>query len=418
MEFFMTKTFFSHVLDDPLYIGNNEYITVVTTGKVNITDSTERDINKDAAAKAGLIRINTKTKQSTFIDLHSISEDGDRYRGAIVIDSYVYIMRTQKKHVDSVVRIAKVDLRDNTVEMIEEKAVSIHGTETPKTFCGHFNFGRPVSIGKKIVYPPLNSGVAIVFDTETNVFVAHDIPNDYASIWSTHIPESNEVVFFPYGNLTTNLLVLNLNTNQCSMKSAPNAGTFYSAFSHNSTAYGVPLLMEPTETMYFWMYKNGEVSSLEYKSSSTDAQSMTGFKYGTVDESVFYTHTCWENGQELVKFDLNAKAVEIVKTDLALGAKPVSVNGNVYLFPSIQNTAMLDAPSSVYKLVNGQVMKEFDLPSNNISYSPINNAVEDVVLVPYKFEYNAATGKLDAPISIVRLAEKSADLLTIELELE
>ena len=418
METQMSRTFFSHVLDDPLYIGNNEYVTVVTTGKVNVADSVERNFNKDAAAKAGLIRINTKDKTSIFIDFHAISEPGDRYRGAVVIDNFVYVMRTQKKHVDSVVRIAKVDLTTNSVEMIEEKAVSIHGTETPKTFCGHFNFGRPIAIDKKIVYPPLNSGVAIVFDTETNVFVAHDVPNDYSSIWPAHILETNEVVFFPYGNLTTNLLVLNLETNKCVMKSAPAAGTFYSAFSHDGTAYGVPLLMDATEIMYFWMYKNGEVSCLEYRASNIEAQSMIGFKYGTVDNSVFYTHTCWENGQELVKFDLDAKSVEIVKTDLALGAKPVSVNGSIYLFPSIQNTAMLDAPSSVYRLVNGQVMKEFDLPSNNISYSPINSAVEDVVLVPYKFEYNVETGKLDAPISIVRLGSKTSDLLMVELDLE
>lgn len=414
----MSKTFFSHVLDDPLFVGNNEYVTVVTTGKVNVADSVERDFNKDAAAKAGLIRINTKTKQSTFIDFHAISEPGDRYRGAVVIDNVVYVMRTQKKHVDSIVRIAKVDLNTNTVEMIEEKAVSIHGTETPKTFCGHFNFGRPVAIGKKIVYPPLNSGVAIVFDTETNVFVAHDVPNDYASIWSTHIPETNEVVFFPYGNLTTNLLVLNLTTNQCETKTAPNAGTFYSAFSYNGTAYGVPLLMDATEKMYFWMYKDGEVSSLEYAASSTEALGMVGFKYGTLDDTVFYTHTCWENGQELVKFDLNAKTVEIVKTDLALGAKPITVNGSVYLFPSIQNTAMMDAPSSVYRLVNGQVMKEFDLPSNNISYSPITDAGENVVLVPYRFDYNELSGKLEAPLTLVNLKNKSADIINLSLELE
>lgn len=414
----MSKTFFSHVLDDPLFIGNNEYVTVVTTGKVNVADSAQRDFNKDAAAKAGLIRINSKTKQSTFIDFHAISEPGDRYRGAVVIDNFVYVMRTQKKHVDSIVRIAKVDLTTNAVEMIEEKAVSIHGTETPKTFCGHFNFGRPIAVGKKIVYPPLNSGVAIVFDTETNVFVAHDVPNDYSSIWSTYVPETNEVVFFPYGNLTTDLLVLDLNSNQCSMKTAPNVGTFYSAFSYDGTAYGVPLLMDATETMYFWMYKDGKVSSLEYNPSSTQAQSMVGFRYGTLEDSVFYTHTCWENGQELVKFDLNTKTVEIVKTDLALGAKPVSINGNIYLFPSIQNTAMLDAPSSVYTLVNGQVMKDFDLPSNNISYSPINGSDDNVVLVPYKFEYNETSSKLEAPLTLVNLKDKSAEVINLSLELE
>jgi len=414
----MLETFFSHVLDDPLFVGNNEYVSVVTTGKVNVAGSAERDFNKDAAAKAGLIKINTKTKKSTFINFYDISEPGDRYRGAVVVDNFVYVMRTQKKHVDSIVRIAKVDLTSNSVEMIEEKAVSIHGTETPKTFCGHFNFGRPINVGKKIVYPPLNSGVVIVYDTETNVFVAHDVPDNYASIWSTYISDLNEIVFFPYGNLTTDLLVLNLNNNSCEMKSAPAESTFYSAFTHNGVAYGVPLLNDAAETMHFWAYDGNEVLSLEYKASSTDAQGMVGFKYGTLDNSIFYTHTCWENGQELVKFDLNNKVVETVKTDLALGAKPVSINGSVYLFPSIQNTAMLDAPSSVYKLVNGQVMKEFDLPSNNISYSPINDSDNEVVLVPYKFDYDESTRKLKAPISIVNLSKKSADLLMVDLDLE
>ena len=46
----------------------------------------------------------------------------------------------------------------------------------------------------------------IVFDTETKSFVAHDVPDDTASIWCTYVPELNEVVFFPYGNKTTKLL--------------------------------------------------------------------------------------------------------------------------------------------------------------------------------------------------------------------
>lgn len=414
----MSDTFFSHVLDDPLFVGNDEYITVVTTGKVNISGSVERDFNKDAAAKAGLIRINTKSKQSTFIDFYAASEPGDRYRGAVVLENCVYVMRTQKKYVDSVVRIAKVDLATNQVTMIEETAVGIHGVETPKTFCGHFNFGRPITVGNTIIYPPLNSGVVIAFDTETNVIVAYDVPDDFSSIWSTYIEDTNEVVFFPYGNLTTNLLVLNLSTNQCELKYAPVASTFYSAFTHSGTAFGVPLLMSPSETMHFWMYDGKTVSSLEYKASSVEAQSMVGFKYGTVSESVFYTHTCWENGQELVKFDLSSKSVQVVKTDLALGSKPVSINGSVYLFPSIQNTAMLDAPSAVYQVVNGQVMKEIELPTNNLSYSPINQASEDVVLVPYKFEYNLETNKLDAPITLVNLKTKVAEIINISLELE
>ena len=211
----MNTTFFSHVLDDPLYIGNSEYVTVVTSGKVNVIGEA-RDVNKDAAAKAGMLRVNTKTGSTQFINFNALSEPGDRYRGAVEVNGVVYVMRTQKKHIDSVVRIAAVNLADNSVEMIEERAVSIHGTETPKTFCGHFNFGRPITVGNKIVYPPLNSGVVIVFDTETRQSVAHDVPNDFSSIWSTYVPATNEVVFFPYGNLTTRLLVLNLTTNEYS----------------------------------------------------------------------------------------------------------------------------------------------------------------------------------------------------------
>jgi hypothetical protein len=79
---------------------------------------------------------------------------------------------------------------------------------------------------------------------------------------------------------------------------------------------------------------------------------------------------------------------------------------------------MLDAPSAVYKVVNGQVMKEFDLPTNNISYSPINGASEDVVLVPYKFDYNEVTGRLDSVITVVNLVDKTADTMSISLELE
>ena len=409
----MNTTFFSHVLDDPLYIGNSEYVTVVTSGKVNVIGEA-RDVNKDAAAKAGILRVNTKTRSTQFINFNALSESGDRYRGAVEVNGWVYVMRTQKKHVDSVVRIAAVNLADNSVEMIEERAVSIHGTETPKTFCGHFNFGRPITVGNKIVYPPLNSGVVIVFDTETRQSVAHDVPNDFSSIWSTHIPATNEVVFFPYGNLTNRLLVLNLTTNEYSFKHAPVASTFYSAFTHNGKAVGVPLIMEKIDTTNFWIYDGKDVNAIEY--IPTSGIPSQGFKYGSVSKNVFYTHTCAESNNELIEFDLEAGTIKNITTGLPLGAKPISVNGSTYLFPSIQNTAMLDAPSSVFKLVNGQVVKEFDLPTNNISYGPINTNEGSVLFVPYKFDL--VGGKLTSTLTVVDLELATASAVEVSLELE
>lgn len=409
----MNTTFFSHVLDDPLYIGNGEYVTVVTSGKVNVVGEA-RDVNKDAAAKAGMLRVNTKTKTTQFIDFNLLSEPGDRYRGAVEVNGTVYVMRTQKKHIDSVVRIAAVNLADNSVEMIEERAVSIHGTETPKTFCGHFNFGRPIAVGNKIVYPPLNSGVVIIFDTETRQSVAHDVPNNFSSIWSTYIPETNEVVFFPYGNLTTRLLVLNLTTNEHTFKQAPVASTFYSAFTHNAKAIGVPLIMEQTNTTHFWIYDGKDVSAIEYVPTSGIPSS--GFKYGSVADNVFYTHTCTEANNELIEFDLDKGTIKNITTGLPLGAKPIRVNGSTYLFPSIQNTAMLDAPSSVFKLVNGQVVKEFDLPTNNISYGPINTSQGNVLLVPYKFDL--VDGKLTSTLTVVDLETATASAVEVNLDLE
>lgn len=409
----MNTTFFSHVLDDPLYIGNGEYVSVVTSGKVNVVGEA-RDVNKDAAAKAGLVRVDTTKHTTQFIDFNALSEAGDRYRGAIEVDGIVYVMRTQKKHVDSVVRIAAVNLATNAVEMIEEKAVSIHGTETPKTFCGHFNFGRPIVVGKQVIYPPLNSGVVIVFDTATRKFVAHDVPDTFSSIWSTHLPETNEVVFFPYGNQTTDLLVLNLTTNEYAFKQAPVASTFYSAFTHNGKAIGVPHIMGQKTHAHFWTYDGKDVSAIEYV--PTSGIPSAGFKYGTVDNNVFYTHTCTDQQNELIEFDLVENTIKNITTGLPLGAKPITVNGSTYLFPSIYNTAMLDAPSSVFKIVNGQVVKEFDLPTNNISYGPINDNSGSVLLVPYKFELN--DGKLDSVLTIVDLETSTATALEFSLELE
>jgi len=167
----MSKVYFTNVLDDPYYVGNGVFLSVVTNGKVRVDGEKQRDYNKDSGAKAGLLKIDTVTETVKFIDFNALSEHGDRYRGVAVIDNCAYVMRTQKKHIDSKVRMAKVDLSTDTVEMFEDKAISIHGVETPKTFCGHFNFGRPVVAGTKIVYPPLNSGVVIVYDTAVNKMI-------------------------------------------------------------------------------------------------------------------------------------------------------------------------------------------------------------------------------------------------------
>jgi hypothetical protein len=71
-----------------------------------------------------MLRVNTKTGSTQFINFNALSEPGDRYRGAVEVNGFVYVMRTQKKHVDSVVRIAAVNLADNSVEMIEERTTA------------------------------------------------------------------------------------------------------------------------------------------------------------------------------------------------------------------------------------------------------------------------------------------------------
>lgn len=411
----MNTTFFSHVLDDPLYIGNGEYVSVVTSGKVNVVGEA-RDVNKDAAAKAGLLRVDTKTGTSTFIDFTAQSEVGDRYRGAVIIDNKVYVMRTQKKHIDSIVRLVCVDLSDNSVEMIQEKAISVHGTESPKTFCGHFNFGRAVTAGTKIIYPPLNSGIVIVYDTIARTFVAHDVPNDFSSIWTSYVPELNQAVFFPYGNRTNKLLVLDLATDEHKFIEAPVENSFYCAFNHNGKAIGVPHIMGSKAQMYFWVYDGQSVQAVEYKPSVGHIEGSNGFKYGSVSDDVFYTHTSSDNSHDLVKFDLKNNEITVVPSSSALGAKPVTVNGSTYLFPSILNTRMMDAPAGVYKLVNGQIVKEFELPTNNISYGPINENDSTVLLVPYKFDL--VDGKLASQLTVVDLANSTAKTLEVSLDLE
>lgn len=414
----MSNPYFCQVLDDPYYYAENEYLSVVTTGKVRSEGELTRDVNKDACAKAGLLRVNTLTNETKFVDFHKHSEEGDRYRCVVVIDDVAYVMRTQKKHVDSVVRMAAVDLKTDTVRMIEEKAVSIHGTETPKTFCGHFNFGRPIVVGKKIVYPPLNSGVIIVYDTETNTFVAHDVPDDTASIWCTYVPELKEVVFFPYGKPTNKLLVLNLISNEYRFVEAPSESSFYSTFTSDGKAVGVPLSMFNTDKLHFWVYDGVKIDSIDYIPSATQTDTgMMGFKYGVVSEGAYYTHTCWEKGQELVKLNLADHALHSIKTDLPLGTKPYALNGDVYLFPSITNPAMTNIPYSVYKVEGTDLVEDSKLPTNNITYGPINDSDTTVLFVPYRFELNDSN-KLEAPLTVLDLKTKNSKKIDIQLELE
>jgi hypothetical protein len=407
----MLDAFFSHVLDDPIYIGNNEYLTIVTQGKNNNIEG----ITKDTNPKAGILRVNADTGSYKFIDLYTHSESGDRYRAGVKVDNKVYIMRTQKQFVDSKVRIAVLNLDDNSVEMIVDDAVTIHGSPAPKLFCGHFNFGRPTLVGKKIVYPPLNSGVLIVFDTETKQFITADVTEKFSSIWSTFVTELNQVVFFPYGDVSDTIMTLDMATFETKFVKAPVASTFYNAFSKDGKAYGVPLMLGQADVMNFWTYDGSKITASEYTPFETETYGSMGFKYGVVEEGKFITHTCWDKSKEVVKFDLATGTIERIKTDLELGATPVQFQDNVYLFPSIQSVVMQDAPSSVYKLENDVVVKAFDLPNNNVSYSPINGAGDKLLLVPYKFDFDQADSKVTSQLTIVDLASKSAKSIDIEL---
>lgn len=414
----MSNPYFCQVLDDPYYYNNDEYLSVVTTGKVRSEGELTRNVNKDACAKAGLLRVNAQSNETTFIDFHKHSEPGDRYRCVVVVDDIAYVMRTQKKHVDSVVRMAAVDLKTNEVRMIEEKAVSIHGTETPKTFCGHFNFGRPIVVDKKIIYPPLNSGVIIVYDTETNSFVAHDVPDNTASIWCTYVPELKEVVFFPYGSPTNKLLVLNLISNQHKFIEATTDSAFYSTFTTDGKAVGVPLSMVDTDKLYFWIYDGVKVDSIEYSPSASQSDTgMLGFKYGVLNNGNYYAHTCWEKGQELVKINLIDHAVNIIKTDMPLGTKPYVMDDEIYLFPGITNPAMTNIPYSVYKVTGDSLVEDTTLPTNNITYGPINDSNSNVLFVPYRFDLND-DNRLQAPLTVLNLRTKDSKNINIELDLE
>lgn len=407
----MTNAFFSHVLDDPIYIGNNEYLSIVTQGKNN-----GLDVSKETNAKAGVLRVNAETGQTAFIDLYTHSDSGDRYRAGVMIDDKVYIMRTQKEFVDSKVRIAIVNTLDNEVEMLEDNAVAVHGSIVPKLFCGHFNFGRPVVVGKKIIYPPLNSGVLIVFDTEARKFYGIDVPTQFSSIWATFVPELNQVVFFPYGDTSSQIMTLDMKTMKVAYVASPEGCTFYNAFTYNGKAYGAPLRFGQAQTASFWTYDGSTVTASEYVFEDKTAYNV-GLKYGIVDGNQFIGHTCYEQNREVIKFDLDTGVVTACKTDLELGATPVKYLDTTYLFPSIQSKDMQDAPNAVYTLnSDGTVATSFALPTNNVSYSPINGHGDKLILVPYRFEYDAATSKVSSQVTVVDLKAKSAHTIDINLD--
>ena len=103
----MSNTYFTQVLDEPYHLGNGEFLSVITNGKVRHEGEESRDFNKDAGARAGLLRVNAD--KTTFVDFFDKSENGDRYRGIAVVGNTAYVMRTQKDKVDSTIRVAAID---------------------------------------------------------------------------------------------------------------------------------------------------------------------------------------------------------------------------------------------------------------------------------------------------------------------
>jgi hypothetical protein len=175
--------------------------------------------------------------------------------------------------------------------------------------------------------------------------------------------------------------------------------------------------MDDTDLMHFWVYDGEKIDVVEYVPSATQSTTgMMGFKYGTMNEGVFYTHTCWDQGNELVKFDIDNKTIETIKTDLPLGAKPVVSNKSVYLFPSVGSPYM-DAAKEVYKIDGNSLVKHLDLPTTNLTYGPINDSDSSVLMVPYRFDLNESM-KLDTELTIIDLDSNEAHSVNVELELE
>ena len=73
----MSKIYFTNVLDDPYYVSNGIFLSVVTNGKVRVEGEESRDYNKDSAAKAGLLKIDTKIFY--VINIYYLMEKGSIY---------------------------------------------------------------------------------------------------------------------------------------------------------------------------------------------------------------------------------------------------------------------------------------------------------------------------------------------------
>ena len=87
------------------------------------------------------------------------------------------------------------------------------------------------------------------------------------------------------------------------------------------------------------------------------------------------------------------------------------------MFPSVSNEAQHDAPNKVYKLENNQVVEGVELPTNNVTYGPINDNDNAVLMVPYRFDINENM-KLDSQLTVVNLQENKSHSIKVELELE
>jgi hypothetical protein len=412
----MSKIYFTNVLDDPYYVSNGIFLSVVTNGKVRVEGEESRDYNKDSAAKAGLLKIDTKNEKVKFIDFSSLSENGDSYRGVVVVDDYAYVMRTQKKHVDSKVRMAKVNLKDDSVEMFEDAAISIHGVETPKTFCGHFNFGRPIAVDGKIIYPPLNSGVIIVYDTSENKMISIDVADDAASIQSVYLKETNEVLFFPYGNTSNKLMVLSLTDHSVKYVSAPVDGSFYGAVSSGNKVVGLPLSMNETTQLNFWIYNGSEIVTVPYTLDETaSATGQLGFKYGVVIDNQLVAHSCWDRCQELISLNLDTLELTTTKTNNALGSTPIA-GKDIMLLPSVQHPSMTSVIGSAFTITNKELVESFKLETNNIYAGVSSYDNHKAVTVPFRFDLE--DNVLKSELMFVDTDNKTSKKISIELEIE
>jgi hypothetical protein len=412
----MSKIYFTNVLDDPYYVGNGIFLSVVTNGKVRVEGEESRDYNKDSAAKAGLLKIDTKNETVKFIDFSALSENGDRYRGVVVVDGYAYVMRTQKKHVDSKVRMAKVNLVTDEVEMFEDAAISIHGVASPKTFCGHFNFGRPIAVNGKIIYPPLNSGVIIVYDTTENKMISIDVDDDAASIQSVYLEETNEVLFFPYGTISNKLMVLSLTDHSIKHVVAPVNSSFYGAVSSGNKVVGLPLAMNETNQLNFWIYNGSEIATVPYALDETvSATGQLGFKYGVIIDNQLVAHSCWDRCQELISLNLDTLELITTRTNNALGSTPIE-GKDILLLPSVQHPSMVDVIGSAFIVSNEELIESFKLETNNIYAGVSSYDNHKAVTVPFRFDLEDDV--LKSELMFIDIDNKTSKKLSIQLEIE